>query len=84
MCLKLPLLHPCIYLIAGYYKISAYEKAKYMTNARQFANVAKATLPGSNSVSDFARLTSYETDLTRGMKCTVSVLCLSMVPPILS
>ena len=84
MCLKLLHLCSCIYLIAGYYKISAYEKSKYMTNARQFANVAKASLPGSNSVSDFARLTSYETDLTRGVKCTVSVLCLTMGPPILS
>ena len=84
MYLKLLHLHSCIYLIAGYYKISAYEKSKYMTNARQFANVAKATLPGSNSVSDFARLTSYETDLTRGVICTVPVLYLTMVPPILS
>ena len=84
MYLKLLHLHSCIYLIAGYYKISAYEKSKYMTNARQFANVAKASLPGSNSVSDFARLTSYETDLTRGMICTAPVLYLSMVPPVLS
>ena len=31
-----------IFAIIGYYKISSYEKSKYMTNARQFEQIGKA------------------------------------------